>query len=286
VEPTELQRLLFGLLLLAGGATLAPVGVELARRLSPGRRVFFARWGFSHAALVLAVGVVAMFAAQLVFAAGAPGGTGGTGAEAGTEEPAAGGLLPLLLTQGILLAAAAAAFLAARACEPNPLQALGLRTGGNLRALACALACFVLAWPAVHGAYEVWRYAAELLPGEPWEPQGVVQAIAALEGGELFVAAFLAIVVAPFLEEVLFRGFLQPLLVQNLSDVGGIVVTSLLFATLHGRAAFLPIFVLSLVIGGVMLRTQRLAAAWLVHALNNSLSLAVIFLARDLLLPP
>ena len=80
----------------------------------------------------------------------------------------------------------------------------------------------------------------------------------------------------PLLEEVLFRGFLQPLLVQNFRDKGGIVLTSALFAVMHGTSAFLPIFGLSLILGAVMLRTQRLTAVWAIHALHNGLQVALL----------
>ncbi len=47
-------------------------------------------------------------------------------------------------------------------------------------------------------------------------------------------------------------------------------------AALHGPSAFLPIFGLSLVLGAVMLRTQRLVAAWGIHALHNGIQVAAL----------
>jgi hypothetical protein len=102
----------------------------------------------------------------------------------------------------------------------------------------------------------------------------VLVGIVSLEGADRVQAWVLAVAVLPFLEELCFRGFLQPLLVQNLSDRGGVAATAALFALIHEVHAFLPVFVLSLVMGGIMLRTRRLTAAWCVHALNNALTLA------------
>ncbi len=260
----ELRSVEDGLFLLAAGVALAPIGIHLAHRAAPGRRVFFARWGFRHAAMVLAVALVAMFLA-------------GTVAHYAVGERE---LLPLLyLGESAKLAAVGAALLVARACEPGAFAALGFRRGGNGRALLCGAVSFVFFLPLVHGADQVWPFVYELFGGA-WEEQEVITMFASLQGMELVQAILLAVLVAPLLEELLFRGFLQPLLVQNLSDRGGIVLTSLLFALLHGWSAFLPIFVLSLVIGGVMLRTQRIAAAWLVHALNNAITIAVLVLAE------
>jgi membrane protease YdiL (CAAX protease family) len=43
------------------------------------------------------------------------------------------------------------------------------------------------------------------------------------------------------------------------------------FAALHGTEGIVPIFALSLLLGAIMLRTQRLTAAWAVHAAYNAL---------------
>jgi membrane protease YdiL (CAAX protease family) len=50
--------------------------------------------------------------------------------------------------------------------------------------------------------------------------------------GGLFLAIF-GITVAPLAEELLFRGFLQPLMVRSLGAVAGIGLTSVLFGVLH-----------------------------------------------------
>jgi membrane protease YdiL (CAAX protease family) len=59
------------------------------------------------------------------------------------------------------------------------------------------------------------------------------------------------------------------------------VLTSVLFAGLHGGSAFLPIFGLSLVLGALMLRTGRLASVAVVHALHNGAMLVLVFLAPE-----
>lgn len=257
---TELQgdpRLaLAGAFLLAIAAALAPAGIELARRAAPGRRVLFARWGFSHAALVALATAAALLAA---------------GALAGGASHVA----RLWVNAGVLAVGCVAVWLSARATEPEPLEALGLGRGGVPRALLCGGVGYLFCLPAMLGAGWVWPWLWERFSSQAFPGQEVLTAISALSGAELLQAALIAVVLQPFLEELLFRGFLQPLLVQNLSDVLGVVVTSLVFALLHG-AAFLPVFVLSLGIGAVKLRTQRLVAAWFVHALNNGVTLLLV----------
>lgn len=256
-EPSP-QVAFVGAVLMVGGAAVAPLAIRLARWIAPGRRVFFARWGFTHLTRV----VIAFVLAQLALAWLWP-----VGAQAG--------LAGLLARSSLTFAAAGAVVVAlARRVSPEGAAALGLRTGGNARAIMAGLLAYGLCLPGLLGAGFAWPWVLEGL-GESWSPQPVYSMFLAAEGAELVFALVLAVLVQPFLEELLFRGFLQPLLVQNLHDRAGIALTSLIFASLHGADAFLPVFLLSLILGGVMLRTQRLAAAWCVHAAHNGLMLAV-----------
>jgi membrane protease YdiL (CAAX protease family) len=52
--------------------------------------------------------------------------------------------------------------------------------------------------------------------------------------GSLVVVLFFLIVLGPIFEELVFRGFLFPLLAKSLGAAGGIILTALPFALLHG----------------------------------------------------
>ena len=250
-----------GLLLAAAGIALLPVASYLIRTLVPERRVFFARWGFSHVILVVLAGLfmslLMRFGVDLL----------------GWNEPGQSNPLGVMAMSSVILAFASLVAMGyAKRCEVVGWRALGFPRGRDPRSLMVAVVAFLFILPVVFGVNLLWPTVLRFMGGAP-APQEIMLAIQSLEGSALVVGVVLAIIIQPFLEEVLFRGFLQPLLVQNLSDRGGVIATSVLFAFMHGSSAFLPVFVLSLAIGGVMLRTQRLSAAWLVHALHN----AVIF---------
>jgi membrane protease YdiL (CAAX protease family) len=90
------------------------------------------------------------------------------------------------------------------------------------------------------------------------------------------VLALTSVVGAPLLEELFFRGMLQPLLSRR-HVVAGLLATAALFGLAHGfempfRA--MPAFLQGLVLGGVTLLTGRLRGAVVVHALNNAFVLA------------
>ena len=81
----------------------------------------------------------------------------------------------------------------------------------------------------------------------------------------------LAVGAVPLVEEILFRGFLLEFVRERAGDLAGIVVSSAVFAVLHGTAAALPIFGLACLLASIKLRTRSLYAAWLIHAAHNGL---------------
>lgn len=248
-----------GLALLAFGLALAPFAVRIARRLCPGRNVFFARWGFSHVALVLVVAATMMASSSLLLAA------------LGWTRPDTVQLL--LLHSALMLPVAALIFGVASAADPEGWRSLGLRPGAWGAAFTLGILAYFAALPALSGLQAVWRVVLDSA-GLAYSEQALVSQARALAGPRLWSFALLAVVVAPFLEELVFRAFLQPLLVQNLGDKGGVLATAFFFALAHASlGAFLPLLALGVVLGAVMLRTQRLIAPWALHAVHNGLTL-------------
>lgn len=263
---TEATTALHGLVVLAGGAALLPLAVAAARVLVPTREVFFARWRFLHllGVLALAFGGALLCGAALQ-ALGWPG-----------HE-----LLRGQIATAVGLGAAGAAILGLAArLDPAGWRCVGLWPGGQGRAVLSGLVGYVMAAPALLGLMLLWPWLWERLGGE-YRPQEIAGRLHELQGAGLALLLVLAVLLQPLLEELLFRGFVQPLLVQNLGDRGGIALTSFLFAVLHPGSVFLPIFGLSLLLGAVMLRTQRLGAAIGVHALHNGIMMALLMVAPE-----
>lgn len=114
--------------------------------------------------------------------------------------------------------------------------------------------------------------------GQAPEMQDVVRWV--LEEKSLFILAsliFFGIVVAPIIEEIMFRGFLQPALKNSFGGRYAIVVTASLFAAVHmDMFAFLQIFILGMLLGYLYEKTQTLIASIVVHILHNSLTLVFL----------
>lgn len=234
--------------LLLAGAALARLGIALARRIAPARAAQPTRWRGLDLVVVFAVGLLAQPVAALAF-------------------PGEGMLAVLVQTQVVFAAAFLPALLVARRRPPG-LAALGLVRAQGVRGACAGALAYALGFPAILGVMAAWSRLAD---AAGWEPQAakMIEAFAALGRAELVLALGIAVIVGPFFEELLFRGFLQSFLTQFIGPAGGVIVTALLFALLHGLAEAAPIFLLALLLGWLRLRTQSLAAPWVVHGLSN-----------------
>jgi len=163
---------------------------------------------------------------------------------------------------------------------------VGLRLDGWLwdLVLAAALLLVVLAVqrPMGFALEHLSRWA-----GEPPQPQKMVTTMHEVDSVfGLGVLAALALLAAPFWEEIVFRGFLQPFLAGRLGAPSAIVVTSVLFSLIHysGSKVFIVpalVFPLALALGYAYHRTQRLAAPLMLHVLHNLVTVLRILDLRN-----
>jgi membrane protease YdiL (CAAX protease family) len=91
----------------------------------------------------------------------------------------------------------------------------------------------------------------------------------------LFMA--MAVLVAPLVEETLFRGYLYPLFARSFGIVPGIVVTGVLFGLMHGAqlgwtwGLVATLIIVGIVFTVVRARTGTVVASYLMHLGYNSL---------------
>ena len=91
------------------------------------------------------------------------------------------------------------------------------------------------------------------------------------------VFALAAIIFAPFVEEIVFRGILYPLLKHNGYPRLAFWGTSLLFAAIHiDLPTFIPLFVFGVILIWVYERTDTLLAPILTHATFNTINFLLL----------
>ncbi|MBI5346589.1 MAG: CPBP family intramembrane metalloprotease [Chlamydiae bacterium] len=97
----------------------------------------------------------------------------------------------------------------------------------------------------------------------------------------LILSLFLIIVLAPIIEELLFRGFLQNFLVRFFNKTWSIIVTSLFFSLFHftisqsyGNITIIgSLFLLSLILGLVYEKQKSLLSSIILHASFNGITI-------------
>ena len=109
-------------------------------------------------------------------------------------------------------------------------------------------------------------------------PNQNLEEIGALDGFARVPTFAIVGLLAPFGEEVFFRGFLLAALVPIIGGLRGALVSSAIFSVAHLNVGTLfPIFVLGMLLAWLYLRTGSIWPAFVAHAAQNLL--ALIFLA-------
>jgi len=103
----------------------------------------------------------------------------------------------------------------------------------------------------------------------------------AKEMGELPLVALAFVLAAPFSEEILFRGFLFRGFAQSLGPVAAIVLTAILWASLHVQYQWFfigEIVALGLLLGTIRWLTGSTLLTFLLHATVNGIALVMLAL--------
>lgn len=88
---------------------------------------------------------------------------------------------------------------------------------------------------------------------------------------------FLAVFIAPIIEEIFFRGFMQPALIKAMGAFPGIVITALIFGVSHTQyleynAALVAVTTIGLILGVTKYYTNSVIPGIFAHLLNNLLA--------------
>jgi membrane protease YdiL (CAAX protease family) len=132
------------------------------------------------------------------------------------------------------------------------------------------LAGWLLALPVVWVLNQAVLFVAQLIHMAP-KLQASVELLQKTHAPlQLAYFGVVAVVIAPVIEEILFRGILYPTIKQQGYPRLAVVITSILFAATHANVvAFLPLTALAVILVVVYERTDNLLAPMLTHSLFN-----------------
>lgn len=117
-----------------------------------------------------------------------------------------------------------------------------------------------------------------VIMGEPGQSENPVLRL--FDGAPLWQylsLGLLVVVIGPFFEEVIFRGWLYAGLAGHLGHVRAAVISSALFAVIHSDLpALLPLFVLGLIFAWVYRKTGSLWGCLLLHSMWNATTFSLL----------
>jgi membrane protease YdiL (CAAX protease family) len=90
----------------------------------------------------------------------------------------------------------------------------------------------------------------------------------------------MAVIVAPVAEEVIFRGYLYPVVKKYAGTTVALLLTAVLFAVLHGHVPSIPaLTMLAVCLGLAYEKSGSLLVPMIMHAVFNAVSVAgILFL--------
>jgi membrane protease YdiL (CAAX protease family) len=160
-----------------------------------------------------------------------------------------------------------------------PLRAFGFTRENLSQSLLRATLGLGMVLPVVWAANLAAQYFFSQIPHE----QDIVtlfrQAAGEGDGWAVRITCVSAVLIAPVVEETVFRGYFYPVVKPHLGAVGAALLTGGMFAFSHGNLVVLPgLFLLSL---SLTLALERFGSLWIpigMHSAFNSVSLILIYL--------
>jgi membrane protease YdiL (CAAX protease family) len=163
-------------------------------------------------------------------------------------------------------------------------DAFGFKLGNRPRAIALGVIAAILVLPVAWGLQRLTAWLMTSSNLHP-EPQQVVQEMQ--KGGvspfQQIYLAFIALIAAPIVEEMLFRGILYPTIKQAGYRKLALWGTSILFAFTHQNVpAFLPLVFFAMILTMLYEETGNLLAPIVAHSCFNTANFIMLLFADHL----
>ena len=158
------------------------------------------------------------------------------------------------------------------------LDSLGVSKNGLGKRILWGIGAYLALLPILLVALFVVAQLAKVLPGNA-HPVG--EEVLGSKGLQALGLFFMAAIIAPIWEEIMFRGLLFPALTAvSKSPVWGAVISSFLFAAIHpqGPAGVPLLMTLALGMCFISYQTKSLVPNIIMHAINNGGALAMLLL--------
>ena len=147
-----------------------------------------------------------------------------------------------------------------------------------------AVPLFIMFLPLIWIATLIWSGMLKVLVRtnviEEFAPQEIITLFQ--EGGDIFAMitlVLMAIILAPIIEEIIFRGCIYRFLKSQTTMLGAQIISGAFFALMHGNLlSFLPLVMVGVLLARIYEKTGSLTAAIWFHAFFNAFSLTMLFI--------
>ncbi|MFQ6618238.1 MAG: lysostaphin resistance A-like protein [Fidelibacterota bacterium] len=119
---------------------------------------------------------------------------------------------------------------------------------------------------------EIDRFIQIFFPIPEWF-ESIVEVLAIESKSDFIIIIFGAVILASFIEEMLFRGFLQKTLENYYEITKAVLLASIIFALIHLNIWWIiQIYLLSVLLGYMAYRSDSIVPGSIVHIVNNGLA--------------
>ncbi len=158
---------------------------------------------------------------------------------------------------------------------------LGLPGPTPIRAAGAGLALYLAVWPIVYGGKYIGAELGRLLGRPPAVNPAAEIFLLTDSTRDVLIVAAIAVLAAPAIEEIFFRGFAYPALRSRFGAWPAMAASAALFAAVHPTIYDMPpIFFLGVALAYAYERTGSLAAPLALHFANNLVAVAQMSVLR------
>ena len=202
------------------------------------------------------------------------------------KDPSSIGLVDILLSNIIFLIVGAIIFaLASFSRGRKPKHVFGLRKRSKKYIIIITMAGMFVAYIAVFIGSVISNFLLSTGAPKKEDLQEIVQTLMTNDDISLKIAiALSAIIFAPLIEEVIFRGYLYPVIKRFSHPIFSCVITSLLFAVIHSNLeGLIPLFLLAIVLTIFYEISKSIWVPILMHACFNGVNTISILILTNAL---
>jgi|TARA_B100001750_G_scaffold81_1_gene124 membrane protease YdiL (CAAX protease family) len=140
------------------------------------------------------------------------------------------------------------------------------------KTIRISLSYYFLAWPIIL----LWGIIIEFFNLNTFNDSNYSKMVVEALNNNYFLIFFLAVIVGPIFEELIFRGYLFKILKIRLNNFYAIALNSIFFGIIHFElSAIIPAVILGISLSLIRLKTNNLIPSTIIHSLHNLFALIV-----------